>query len=315
MSARLPARTVLALYPPAWRARYEDEVRALLDDSGAGLRSVASLAWQAVPAWLFPARQLYDRPARMRASLATVAMAWVVLAGLAAVFVQLTQAQPSLQNSTLTRHPVLQWSYWVFDSAVAVSVLAVVAGCLPLWFQMLRTAHGARRRREVARLLTPVFVPIVYLTVSIVTVSLVRRDTALSAPESVFPGQTRSVVGLADGMIGPWWFLSLVILGFTAAGVSAAGPALALRGLRPDGPAIRRATRAATLAAATMALAGAASIVAVTGLYQWAPPHVGYHEVWQLGVYLPLVLLAAVVALVSATRGIRASHSPAPSSP
>jgi hypothetical protein len=60
------------LYPPAWRARYRDEVRALLDDSGAGLRSAASLAWRAVPAWVRPPRHLHDRPARMRASLATV---------------------------------------------------------------------------------------------------------------------------------------------------------------------------------------------------------------------------------------------------
>jgi len=51
-----------------------------------------------------------------------------VLAGLGAVFVQLAQAQGSLQSLTLARHPVIQWSYWVFDGAVIVSVLAVAAG-------------------------------------------------------------------------------------------------------------------------------------------------------------------------------------------
>jgi len=33
---KLLARAAVALYPPAWRARYGDEVSALLDDSGGG---------------------------------------------------------------------------------------------------------------------------------------------------------------------------------------------------------------------------------------------------------------------------------------
>ena len=96
-----------------------------------------------------------------------------------------------------------------------------------------------------------------------------------------------------------------------AAAVSAAGPGLALRRLRPDGPAVTRATGAAGLAAATMVLAGAASIVAAVGLYLWAPAYAGYHESWPLAIYLPAVLLAAATAIVSATRGIRSARSPA----
>jgi hypothetical protein len=304
--AGLLARAALGLYPPAWRARYRDEVRALLEDSGAGVRAAASLAWHAVPAWVWPSRRLYDRPERMRASLGTVLAAWAVLAGLAAVFVQLAQAQGSLQGLTLARHPVIQWSYWVFDGAVIVSVLAVVAGGLPLWLRMLRDLRGARRRREMACLLAPVAVPAAYLAVSAAIAGLVRHAGTL-----VVPGQVRSVADLANGMVGPWWFLALVLLGFAAAAVSAAGPGLALRRLRPDGPAVTRATRAAGLAAATMVLAGAAGIVAAVGLYLWAPAYAGYHESWQLAIYLPAVLLAAAVAIVSAARGIRATRSPA----
>jgi len=55
------------------------------------------------------------------------------------------------------------------------------------------------------------------------------------------------VVDLANGNVGPWWFLALVLAGFAAAAAAAAGPGLALRRLRPDGPAVTRATRAATL--------------------------------------------------------------------
>jgi hypothetical protein len=299
------ARVALGLYPPAWRARYGDEVRALLEDSGTGVRAAASLAWHAVPAWAWPARHLYDRPARMRASLATAGMAWALLAGLAAVFVQLAQAQGSSQALTLARHPVIQWSYWVFDGAVIISVLTVAAGGVPLWLRMLRDAGGARRPRELAYLLVPVVVPVTYLAASAVVAGLVRQPAA-----RVVPWQPRPVADLANGMIGPWWFLALVVAGFVAVVVSAAGLGLALRRLRPDGPAVVLAARAAGLAAAAMGLAGAASIVAAVGLYLWAPADAGYHQGWQLAVYLPAVLLAAAVAVISAAHGIRAAREP-----
>jgi hypothetical protein len=300
------ARVALGLYPPAWRARYGDEVRALLEDSGVGVRAAVSLAWHAVPAWAWPARHLFDRPGRMRASLATAGMAWVLLAGLAAVFVQLAQAQGSSQTLTLARHPVIQWSYWVFDGAVIISVLAVAAGGVPLWLRMFRAARAARRPRELACLLAPVALPAVYLAASAAVAGLARQPAA-----RVVPWQPRPVADLANGMIGPWWFLALVVAGFVAAVVSAAGLGLALRRLRPDGPAVVPAARAAGLAAAAMGLAGAASIVAAVGLYLWAPADAGYHESWQLAVYLPAVLLSAGVAIISAARGIRAAREPA----
>src|SRR5690349_24265985 len=133
------ARAAVAVYPPAWRARYGDEVRSLIDDgtgdlrAGGRLRDAGSLAWHGVLAWLHPAGHLHDRPARMRASLGTVLVAWAMLAGLGLVFGQLTQAQPSLQDATTAAHPAVRWAYLIFDVAAAVSVLAVTAGGLPLW--------------------------------------------------------------------------------------------------------------------------------------------------------------------------------------
>jgi hypothetical protein len=314
-TAQAPARAALALYPPAWRARYGNEVRALLDDAGAGPRTITSLAWHALPAWIRPARQLYDRPARIRASLATVLAAWTALAGLAIVFLQLTQAQPSLQRETLAQYPVIQWAYWVLDGAASVSVLAVIVGGLPLWLRMIGTARSEHRRRDLACLLSPVVVPAGYVVVSVVIASLVRRPDvppAIATPRALLADPNlHSVIDLANGMIGPWWFLVLVALGFAAGGVSAAGPGLALRRLQPSGPAVDRAARAAGLAAVAMAVAGAASIVAAAGLYLWAPPYAGYHQAWLLGTYIPLVPLAAAVAGVSAARGFWATRPPA----
>jgi hypothetical protein len=178
----------------------------------------------------------------------------------------------------------------VFDAAVGVSVLAVAVGGLPLWLLMVRRTRREQRPRDLACLLAPVVVPVLYLAAG--------QVTGLVPP-----------AGAGNGPMGLSAYLALLVLGFAAGVLSAAGPALALRRLRPGGPAVGLAARAAGVAAAAMALAGAASIVAAIGLYRWAPP---YHQGWQLAVYPPLVLLAVTVAVVSAARGIRAARSPAP---
>ena len=138
------SRTALALYPPSWRARYADEVRALLDDSGGGLAAVASVAWRAVPAWVNPPRHLHDGPGRMRSSLATALVAWSMLTGLGLIFAQLTQ----FQGLNPPGHPEVRWAYAVFDIALVLSALVAGAGGLPLWLLMLRRApaNGARAR-------------------------------------------------------------------------------------------------------------------------------------------------------------------------
>jgi hypothetical protein len=295
--------TVLALYPVAWRARYGDEVRMLMEDSGVDPRGLASLVRHVVPAWVRPAGHLHDRPARMRASLVTVLVAWVVSAGLAAVFVQLTQAQASLQDATAAAHPLIRGCFWVFDAAVMVSVVAVVVGGAPLWWAMARAAAGERRGRDLAYLLCPVVVPVVFLTAAAVVVGLVRRP----AGSMVYPG-LNTVIDLANGNVGRWWFLTLVAFGFVAAGVSAAGPGLALRRLRPQGRAVRVAVYAAGVAAVSMGLGGVASVVCVVGLYRWAPLEVGYHHGWPLGLYVVVVGLASTTAVISAARGVRAAH-------
>ena len=221
-SQTLLARAALALYPPSWRARYGDEVRALLDESGldesgGGLRDVASVAWRALPAWIWPPAHLYDRPARMRASLSTGLMAWSFLTGLGLVFAQLTQ----LQGYRPARHPAIPVAYGVFDAAVALSVAAACLGGLPLWLLMLRRAGREGRRRDVVYLLLPLIAPVAFLVLVRITVGL---------------------VGGADG-VSPGWFLVVTLVGFVLAAAAAAGPGLALRRLQPRGPALRLAAR------------------------------------------------------------------------
>ena len=275
----LLVRAALALYPPSWRARYEDEVRVLLDDSGGGLAAAASVAWRAGPAWICP--PLHDRPARMRSSLATALMAWSMLTGLGLVFAQLTQ----LQGFTTPGHPEIRWAYAVFDVSLALSALVAGFGGLPLWLLMARRAWRERRPRDMFYLLLPLLAPTGYLLALIVTIRL---------------------LGQANG-VGPWWFLAVVLAGFAAAAAAAAGPGLALRRLQPRGPALRLAAAAAGVAAAVMAVASAAIAVAVIGLCLWAHGFAGYHHGAMPGLYLALVAAATIVTTVSAARGSRAA--------
>jgi hypothetical protein len=273
-AAPLLTRATLALYPPSWRARYGDEVRALLEDSGGGPAAVASVAWRALPAWFCPPRHLHDRPDRMRASLATTLMSWSMLAGLGLVFAQLTQ----LQGLTAPGHPELRWSYAVFDVTLAASALVAGLGGLPLWLLMLRRAHRDQRSRDTVYLLLPVLAPVAYLGALIATVRLVG-----------------GVNGVSQG-----WFGVVTLTGFAAAATAAAGPGLALRRLQPRGPALRLAATAAGLSAAAMA-------VAVTSLNLWARQFAGYHDGTVSGIYLALVVAAATVTTMSAARGTRAA--------
>jgi hypothetical protein len=275
------ARAALALYPPAWRARYADEVRALLDESGGGPRAIASIAWRALPAWVRPPEHLFDRPARMRSSLATALVAAAMLTGLGLVFAQLTQAQ----GYRPAGHPIVGWPYLVFDAALAVSALIAAVGGLPLWLLMLRGAVRERRRRDLAYLLLPAIAAAAYLATLRIVVMLVGGPAGVS----------------------PSWFLTVTLLGFVAAAVAAAGPGLALRRMQPRGPALRLAAVAAGLAAATMLVAAAASAVASVGLVRWAPGFAAYHEHIVPGIYLALVAAAATATTVSAARGARAA--------
>ena len=245
----------------------------------------------------------YDPPGRMRASLTTVLATWTVLAGLTAVFASFTQTQPwLLRDLSGPRHLVIQWSYWVFDAAAGASLLAIAVGGLPLWLVMLRQARRERRWRETAWLLAPAVMPVAYVGVA----------SAVLGPPRAAPIQPRlaaapsSFAGLANHYIGPWW---LMVLGFAAGLMAAAGPGLALHSLRPRGPGVTLAARAAGLAVAAMGIAGAASIVAAAGLHAWGVDL--YRQGWPFAVYLLLFLAVIAVAGASAMRGIRAARAPA----
>ena len=66
------ARMALRLYPSSWRARYGDEVIAVIEDTGAGPARCGQPGLAVSSRLDLAARHLHDRESRMRASLGTV---------------------------------------------------------------------------------------------------------------------------------------------------------------------------------------------------------------------------------------------------
>jgi hypothetical protein len=279
------ARAAMLLYPPAWRARYGEEIAVLLDDSGGGLGAMLSLVWHALPAWIWPPEHLHDRVGRMRASLGTVLAAWSALVGISLVFVQLTQ----FQGFRPAGHPIISWCYAIIDGALAVSALSAAAGGLPLWLLMLRRARRERRTRDTFYLLLPVIAPGGFLAGLLLMTRLAPHPDGLSST----------------------MFLAVVLAGFAASAVACAGPILAMSRLRPRGPAVHLAAKAAGVAAASIVLAATASCVAAVGLSLWARDFAAYHQAGQVVGYLAVVVAGAAVATVGVTRGVRAARGSA----
>ena len=281
-SERLLARIALKLYPPAWRERYQTEVKAMLDDSGGGPRAALSLAWRALPAWIWPPSHLHDRDGRTRSALGTLLVAGSMLAGVGLVFAQLTQ----LQGFDARGNPLVIGAYVVFDAAMAIAALAGAIGALPLWLVMLRRARREHRTKETAYLLAPLVIPPAYLGL-------------LATAARLFAGPN----GVSQGL-----FFVVTLVGFGAAGLCCAGPILALRRLKPRGPAVRLAMRTGIVAAGAIVTAGAASVAAVSGLFLRAPNFAGYHSGGILAGYFIVVAGLTAAACTGAARGLRATH-------
>jgi uncharacterized membrane protein len=138
------ARLALSLYPLAYRRRYGDEMRALLEDRPPRARAVLDLLRGALLAHLRPA----DAPAtavdpadRVRATASGVLMCWVFFAAAGLGFYKTTEDHPfSLAGQA---HPLLGDTHVVVQAVALAASGMVVLGALPLI-----CAASARVRRD-----------------------------------------------------------------------------------------------------------------------------------------------------------------------
>lgn len=185
MTGRL-ARLALALYPLAFRRRYEQEMRALLEESPPRALALLDLLRGAMAAHLRPTAAAgggVDPGERLRASASGQLACWVAFAAAGFGFYKTTEDAPFAAAGHA--HQLLG------DTHLAVQVLAVLAsalvllGALPL---ILAALSGARRQPRLWRLvgLPPLVVA--------VFVALTRLMEAVAGSQPVHHASTEGAI-------------------------------------------------------------------------------------------------------------------------
>lgn len=159
MTARM-ARAALRLYPFAYRRRYGEEMRALLEEQPPHARTVLDLLRGALVAHLRPAAApagVLDPADRIRATASGVLMCWVIFA--AAGFAYYKTTEDSLFSTAGQADPLLRGAHMAVQAMALAASGMVVLGALPLILAAI--AHARRepgRWRTVALPLVPVIV-------------------------------------------------------------------------------------------------------------------------------------------------------------
>jgi hypothetical protein len=137
---------LLRLYPLEWRARYGEEFAALLEEYPLSLLSLWDVLLGALDARLAPLDtngrilHMLNQPRR---SAITVFCAYIAFVLAGAGFNQMIEDDLKTLNGT---HPQLAAAYYVVFYGSIVSLLAVLAGGLPIAFAILRRVLAERRR-------------------------------------------------------------------------------------------------------------------------------------------------------------------------
>lgn len=135
---------MLALYPQGWRARYEAEMRALLEARSLSIAVAIDLLRGALDAHLHPAPIVVTPSQRMRGTVAATLSCWIALVLVGAGFAKATEDFPF--RAAARAHALLgDARTLVVILAVAGSAVVALAG-LPLAYAVLRQAWRERTR-------------------------------------------------------------------------------------------------------------------------------------------------------------------------
>ncbi|HEX9038155.1 MAG TPA: hypothetical protein VF808_14315 [Ktedonobacterales bacterium] len=151
------AGSLLWLYPRAWRARYRNEMLALLDSSPLTLWTLADLAAGAADAHLnrhFLPLEVFSMTQRVRTA-ANAVLAALALFFIAWVMVPFIGDTRATWDAATGPHPEIRYALLAFQLAGAVAMLALLVGGAPLLAATLRQALRERRRDLGWRLATP----------------------------------------------------------------------------------------------------------------------------------------------------------------
>ena len=137
------AELVLALYPFAHRQRYGEEMRALLDDTGADARAVLDLGRGALVAHLRPAVRAVGAEDRLRLSAKGILVCWVLFAAAGLGFYKTVEG--AAFTALGDAHPAVSGLYLAIQVVAALASVAVLVGATPLALVGLRQRESDRR--------------------------------------------------------------------------------------------------------------------------------------------------------------------------
>ncbi len=285
----LPARTLLATYPPSFHERYGDELTALVEDTGCGPRVLLDLLAGSVRAWVRPSFAGDPNERARRRRLATVSTVWVCWC---AVFVATGALLRAVEDPPPLGFDPGRGGWGVAHDAVstalAVGWALVVAVGAPLGLRALR------RHPSVRRAVLPPVVLLVSCVLMFVPLQVYAARHWIAAGRSA-----------ADSDIPLWWALlgAVFVLSLAVDAVwGTVALAVALRRAELDEARLRLPSFVA--AALVLPMAVVVVLLAVVALAGAHPSAAG--PLAPL-VYVAVASLLAVlgVASVSAARGLR----------
>jgi hypothetical protein len=282
---------MLALYPEPWRARYGDEVAALLDDDPPGAGGLASMIFGAADAHLRPQRSWRDGlapAAAMRLSVGGLFVCWVLVSVAGVGFVQQTEGLSPVESA----HPILEVAHGAIFAGALIGAASLLVGGLPLIFQAIAAALSRRDRRLAWLLAAPTLAVGLFAAFAALLMALApQRQTG-------FPASYVLEI-----------LLPVTLAGLACALVCALAPKAAMRRAQPGVPLLRLACRAgqALTIAVCLVCAGLAVYVpklwtVSTAIGAEASGPFGASTRATLSLSLAAALLACGLALVAARR-------------
>jgi hypothetical protein len=294
----------LRLYPETWRARYADEFAALLEQQPLTLGALWDVLLGALDAHIAPqdttgrVLNMLNQPRRTAITVFAAYIAFV-LAGMG--FQKMSEYDDFMEAARA--HAVIGVTYNTILVTSAISLLAVLAGGVPIAFAVLRSATASKRYGIVALFAVPP-----------AALAIVGGYLALLL-HVIWPNPNTVTIHSARGVT---FFLSLIAVFVAAAVVSTAAVSLAVALSEIDAGVLRFALGPATVTTVAMGVMFLATLIWGLSLHADAPQlfngNGGVAATSTALSWLGIVIVMGVATAVAAAamvRGLRARQGAA----
>ena len=288
------ARLLLRLYPAAWRARYGEEVAAVLAQHTVSMWTLFDVLVGACDAHLHPdllPESLVSMSHRIRGGEIAVFCAFVLFC-LAWLPLQQMRDPLPVWESTVRTHPEIRTALDVVNAAGLLALLAILVGGVPILYGTLRAATRARRWGVLLHFVVPLL-----LLALLVVYALLASGAWAQRVSSHSQDLTPLAVALQLG------FVALFLLA-VAGSVAAIAWAVSRSDLSER--VLRFALVPATVATAALTAALLAT-AALTALTLSEAPQLDSPQT--MGIVLALALAAVIVSLAGLKRGWSAART------